>query len=257
MSNGTNGNGTSVYDAAPLSKWVRPILGLVGGLVFITIGASLVISAAGSGEWNVAGIILAAIGGFGAYYFGVRNQDKDKDALKTLANRVTEAVDKLPKVNGGQAASTVEDVESTEEGVPVVQPIYEPFNAVDFDAEVESSVAGNYGVRNDATKFYQAWSRGTVSQRYDPEDPEWASYIRKLVNRYFSSIWGLKDESGNLMDTGAVEYATLHINDDKGCTTCESQGCTYPDLKFKARQMGEGYYVSLLWVERVSEHLAG
>ncbi len=159
-----------------------------------------------------------------------------------------------PKVDNGQSASTDEDdLSVVEEDEPV--SAYESFDEAAFDAALERDVEPMYSVKNPATKFYLAWDRGT--KRFDPEDPVWGAYIEKLVNLYFSSIWGLGDEGGALLTKNAVQYAIDHLNDDKGCTTCTSNlACKWTTLQQKADYMGKtSYAYALKWVETVENYL--
>ncbi len=137
---------------------------------------------------------------------------------------------------------------------------YSPFNATDFAKVVNEAVTHTLSITpskgdTPSTHFYEAWNAGW--EVYDPKDPEWAATLRKYANDYFASIWGLFNKDGSCMDDAFI-YATDHLNDDKGCTTCpRGKSCTYPDLEFKALQMGEGYKVAYDWVVYIEKYLAG
>jgi hypothetical protein len=70
------------------------------------------------------------------------------------------------------------------------------------------------------------------------------SLLLKLADAAFKSIWG-----------ASYKDAWTYLNDPlgRGCLTCPDaqKGCTYPDLKYKARQLGMSYYTALLDYERI------
>lgn len=130
---------------------------------------------------------------------------------------------------------------------------YDVFEKEVFEAEVIKDVKPTYTVDNPCTRCYEAMAKveGVAAPwqftNIKAEKDCW-TFILMLANRCFSHIWGLKDETGNLLEEGAEEYAIKHLNDPSGCTTCGKKwaGCTWPDLPFKARQIGMEFYASLL-----------
>jgi hypothetical protein len=265
MSNG-NGNGTDLYDSAPISKWIRPCVAIAGALEGFALLVYDAIYAIASPEPSLAIIaIVGAIAGVGlgyaGWYFGIRSQDKGISTLKStiteLANVVKTQNGTPPKADNGQSAGEGDLPVEPEpvEPEPIEPSQYEPFDEATFDAELEADTEGIYSVKNAATKFYLAWDRGR--RRFDPQNSDWASYIRKLVNLYFSEIWGLKDASGNLISESAVAFAEAHLNDEKGCTTCAgAKSCIWTSLQQKADYMGKtSYAYALQWVQSVENYL--
>ena len=248
--NGTNGN----YDNSPLSRHVRPTLAWAGFLVYTIILFMVVPPLIDDKAWGYLGILLGSLIGMCYWYFGVRGQQKSLDMLTTgIKNGVVAGLQQiinpspspaplpgptpapLPgpqpqpgRDNGGQG--------------PAPTPVPEAFNEAVFDAQVEEAARGVYGVVNQATKFYEAWELGAIRHgnppvaKFDWTDPAWVAYLRKLINLYFSSIWGLKDDAGNLLSSGSLEYAIIHLNDEKGCTTCGGRGteCPWTSIQQKA-----------------------
>jgi hypothetical protein len=131
--------------------------------------------------------------------------------------------------------------------------VYDVFSKEVFEAEVIKDVKGMYNnVDTPCTRFYEALAKveGVAAPwKFSKKQAKldcW-EFILILANRCFSFIWGLKDEQGNLLEEGAEEYAIEHLNDAAGCTTCSAQwrGCKWPDVDFKARQVGMEFYVAL------------
>ncbi len=61
------------------------------------------------------------------------------------------------------------------------------------------------------------------------------NFIFDLAERAFEEIWG-----------ASYDDALLFLNDPRGCSTCKTEkGCTFPDIDFKARQLGMEYYFIL------------
>jgi hypothetical protein len=256
MANGTNG--TDPLNASWLSKHVRPTVAWLSLGIYAVGLFSVLPYLIKAEQWGFIGALLAVPVGFVGWYFGVRNQEKDKDTLKTLTNTVAKIVDALPKADSGTTTSAVEDVEPAVEEKPVpIKYEYRPFDEATFDAYIETLVADYKEPASRATqKFDRAWAHGIAE--FDWKDPTWISYIGKLLNLWFSSVWGLYDEQGNLMDSGALEYADLHRNDELGCTTCKGgPGCTYPNLEFKANEFGGGYLNSFTWMQHFKEYIEG
>jgi len=117
--------------------------------------------------------------------------------------------------------------ESTE--TEVEQPAFVPFNKEAFIADVESKVMGIYGVRNACTLFYTAQS---VIRTWKHTDWESANDLMKsLADSAFKEVWG-------------ETYDEALVNVGKPDAT----GCTYPNLKYKAMQLGMAYYAIYLEV---------
>lgn len=125
----------------------------------------------------------------------------------------------------------------------VVEPETETgvdFDAVSFEKAVEASVIPQYIVKNDSTVFYTARTKFLNTEWTAEGFKNAAQYVLALAKKNFRTIWGLPE------GVDPIPYATEHLNDNLGCTTCAAGGCTYPDLMFKARQLGMGYYTALL-----------
>jgi hypothetical protein len=230
------------------------ILNFIKGLMqpMITVIAVIILFSLASANYD-QDKMFALAGGVLLFWFGYT-------AVKNFNFNGSSKKDESPKVNGGQVVkNTAVAVDNTTVSADIVEEkvIKEPFNETAFDAEIESSVEGVYSVNNPATKFYHAWNRG--ARRYSWQDPAWGEYLKKLVNRYFSSIWGLKNELDDFLEKDAVLYAAEHLNDDKGCTTCEtSLSCKWTSLRQKADYMGrQSYGVALDWMENVGAYLNG
>ncbi len=255
-----NGN-EALYDSATESKYVRPysaFLGLGFGFIFLM---ALVVFAVWCGfngkEINMAvvGVISAASVAcfvYPGWYFGIRKQDKQDARLFEVINKFA---DLIPKANGqavppstpvvspdGAVSPTGETEEDT--GVTVAGTggiVKIPFDIGAFMAEVDRTTLARYGFVNFSTTFYNA---ETVLRDWKFDNNDAVDTANKalltLAGNAFKEIWGVSYEDAN-----------KYLNDPKGCTTCGTQTCTFPDLKFKARQLGMGYYTALLDYERV------
>jgi hypothetical protein len=268
MANGTNGN--NVYDPAdtnPISPWIKPGFSALAGIVALWLIVVSALAAITAGNWVLVGGLIGVLLIYVGWYYGQRNQDKAVSvAQSAFMSGFQTALPIQPPApspqNGGQTSQVTQVVTpgggqapiAPWQGLPVTpqpapQPVPPPqtFNEAQFDAEITAAIQGQYGVVNDATKFYEAWRNGAVRYgdpprvRFSSQDPAWVAYLRKLVNRYFSFEWGLKDDAGNLLETGALEYAIAHINDEKGCATCggkELAKCPWTSIQQKADYMG-------------------
>jgi hypothetical protein len=266
MSNG-NGNGTDLYDSAPISKWIRPCVAIAGALEGFALLVYDAIYAIASPEPSLAIIaIVGAIAGVGlgyaGWYFGIRSQDKGISTLKStiteLANVVKTQNGTPPKADDGQSAGEGDLPVEPEpvEPEPVEPSQYEPFDEAAFDLYIEGLVTEYAGVQRARQKAEKAWIHGV--HIYDWKDPAWIAYLSILFNRWFALIWGLYNPDGNVMESGALEYAEEHLNDDLGCTTCKgTPGCTYPDIEFKANEFGEGYITSLMGMWNLQAYIEG
>jgi hypothetical protein len=128
----------------------------------------------------------------------------------------------------------------------VTTPIVEqevPFNEQAFMDEVNKTTQAAYTVVNPATTFYNA---ERILPSWLKDESQWNKaklFMFKLCEDYFKSIWGCSWQEANTM-----------LNDPlgRGCPTCtesNARGCTYPNLKYKAMQLGEGYYKAYLEYE--------
>ncbi len=149
----------------------------------------------------------------------------------------------LPKANGGTVEPTDTGVPeyNPDEAVEIPEQIVTKFDKVNFEARVialcNSVIAwankSASSLFNAAMNIFWSLKFDNIQAHRDAID-EMISYAEDS----FCEIWGIPGSVGN-----PIAYATEHLNDDFGCTTCKRPaGCTYPDLAFKARQMGEGYY---------------
>ena len=143
-------------------------------------------------------------------------------------------------------AGVVKPVET--DGIKPDAPIVEqkvPFNEQAFMDEVNKTVTARYTVANPSTIFYNA-EQVYRDWQYDNDNQakQARALLLKLADAAFKSIWG-----------ASYKDAWTYLNDplDRGCPTCPDtqKGCTYPDLKYKARQLGMGYYTTLLDYERI------
>jgi len=162
-----------------------------------------------------------------------------------------------PKVDGGQVKSTATAVNNTVSAVEDEEVSFDtwdgkppiPFDKEAFMAEVNRDVPGQRHEVNKCTTFYEArdkvsgvaapWKFNNVEALRDA----WTC-IAELVDEAFEEIWGVDFQTAN-----------EHLNDDLGCTTCVKRTCTYPDIDFKARQMGMAYYYILRDYRDVHETL--
>jgi hypothetical protein len=126
--------------------------------------------------------------------------------------------------------------------VPGVSPFSEPA----FMDEVNKTAGARYSVVNPSTIFYNA-EQVFRDWKYDNDQAmkDAQALLLKLADNAFKSIWG-----------ASYKDAWTFLNDPlgRGCPTCPDtqKGCTYPDLKYKARQLGMNYYTALLDYERIS-----
>lgn len=70
-------------------------------------------------------------------------------------------------------------------------------------------------------------------------------FILGLAEKAFAWKWGVP-----------YDDAVLHLNDPAGCTTCSAEKqacCTWPDIDFKARQLGMDYYVALRYYREAKQ----
>jgi hypothetical protein len=120
-----------------------------------------------------------------------------------------------------------------------------PFNEQAFMDEVNKTVTARYTVANPSTIFYNA-EQVYRDWQYDNDNQmkQARALLLKLADAAFKSIWG-----------ASYKDAWTYLNDPlaRGCPTCPDaqKGCTYPDLKYKARQLGMAYYTTLLDYERI------
>lgn len=276
MANGTNGNNViDPADTNPISPWIRPGFAALAGIAALWLIVVSALAAMSTGNWVLVGGLISVLLIYVGWYFNLRNQDKAVGTVQAAFSAGFQtALPIMPPApspqNGGQTIPVTPVIPSGGgdqapivpwPGLPVTpepepQPIVQPevFDEAKFDAYLIAVTKPQYTVLNEATKFYEAWNRGAVKLSYMPaarfswQDLAWVAYLKKLMNRYFSSEWGLKDDDGNLLESGALEYAIKHIDDDKGCTTCggkELAKCPWGSIQKKADEMGEPYRVSL------------
>jgi len=153
--------------------------------------------------------------------------------------------DESPKADGGQSTAK-DDLSAVDEEHKNVY-IYDTwdhlppvaFDQAKFMDAVLTDVQGQYGETTDYTIYAEADAklRGVAaSWKFNNDEAHNAAFecLRELVAKAFKFIWG-------------VDYQTalIHLNDNLGCTTCTPRTCTYPDLPFKARQLGMQYWAIL------------
>lgn len=139
---------------------------------------------------------------------------------------------------------------------------YDFFNKEAFEAEVIKDTKPTYRKDTPCTRCYEAmakvegvaapWQFANIQAQIDC----W-NFILVLANRCFSHIWGVQDEKGMPLEEGCEEYAIKHLNDRAGAPNMpgEFRKCTWPDIDFKARQIGMEFYVSLLNLRTVKKKL--
>lgn len=176
-------------------------------------------------------------------YTGLKNFTFTGSAKNTTVEMKPK--DETPKADEQTAAQ--------DEPAPEPEPEPEPgveFDAVAFEKAVEASVIPQYTIKNDSTVFYTARTK-FINTEWTTEGFKQASkYVLELAKKNFRTIWGLPE------GVDPIPYATEHLNDNLGCTTCAAGGCTYPDLMFKARQLGMGYYTALLDLIEMTKYAA-
>lgn len=224
---------------------MQPLLTLVSVFVFLSLAQS------GYDQGKIFMVVVGVI----LFWFGytaIKNFNFTNGS--SAGNKV-----EPPKASSGQsttktstASSTVvlrDDVSAVDEqmaegykamanetwdGKPPV-----PFYKGLFMTEVETDVRGQYSEVNACTTFYEARDKisGLAAPiRFNNNDAlkgAW-SCVFELAGKAFEEVWG-------------VPYQTAldHLNDNLGCTTCTPRVCTYPDIDFKARQLGMAYYYIL------------
>jgi len=96
-----------------------------------------------------------------------------------------------------------------------------------FDAEVVRDVMGEHTEVNPCTIFYTASNKMGGDQMSSVAAP-WefttleaklaaAIYLKKLANKAFSSLCGLKDENGDWLETGAQDAYFEAVANETGC----------------------------------------
>jgi len=250
-----NGNGT--LDSNPLWTWIRPVFSILFGILGLVLLGFVGFIALFSGDWIQVGIVATVSLAFLGIAFGIRTLDKILSTGISLTSAPSSQIP--PKANGGQSTSTMKT--SWEDDVPAVEksdfdtwdgkPII-PFDVVKFDTEIRRDTMGQYGEENPATLFYEAlaktegvaasWKFNNLQALKDCRE-----FILGLAGDAFTWKWGV-----------SFDDAVLHLNDPRGCTTCGDKiaGCTYPDIDFKARQLGMDYYVALRYYREAKQKVA-
>jgi len=96
-----------------------------------------------------------------------------------------------------------------------------------FEDEVMRALEGVYGEMNPCTIFYLASDKMGGDQMSSVAAP-WtfttlkaklaaATYLKKLANKAFSSLCGLKDENGDWLETGAQDAYFEAVANETGC----------------------------------------
>jgi len=257
-----NGN----IETSWLSKHVRPVLALLSFVVFSVLAATVVLHVVDKGgemEWVAA--ILGLFAMCFLYYFNVRAQDKALERFMGLVGKFNTNplsrniaphydtphtyVCQCPECVGYGHAPSCQCVECKGGSESTVPFEGTPFDRRAFLEVVDASVQGMYGTVNACTRLYTAQSKAMNVWKFDniKARRDCADLLIELGETAFKEIWGV-----------SIDYAEKHLNDESGCTTCgdKARGCTYPDLKFKARQLGMHYYAVLLELERLYRNRA-
>lgn len=178
-------------------------------------------------------------------YTGLKNFTFTGSAKNTTVEMKPEVKPVEPAVETAPVAVNPTPITEPDEPEPGVD-----FDAVAFEKAVESSVLPQYTIKNDSTVFYTARTK-FLNTEWTPDGfKQAAQYVLDLAKKNFRTIWGLPE------GVDPIPYATEHLNDNLGCTTCAAGGCTYPDLMFKARQLGMGYYTALLDLIEMAKYAA-
>ncbi len=246
-----NGNGEVQVETSWMSKHVRPVLAVLGFLLYNLLVAAILLKTVAVVEltWEIVVALIAPDILFPLWYINVRAGDKAMERLMAITGKI------LPKANGQTTTTTtvsangspvvVQPMSPSETIAPPVEADI-PFDEKAFLDEVKKTVVVRYTVDNPSTTFYNAetaarfWEFNNTQAWRDCQ-----KFVFKLAGEAFKSIWGVSYDD-------AVKY----LNDPKGCSTCEWKGCTYPDLKYKSRQLGIGYYSALLDYERMRDATA-
>jgi hypothetical protein len=141
---------------------------------------------------------------------------------------------------------TTTPCEPTPDEVKPVEVKPAPFDVTGFMDEVNKTVIARYTVSNASTLLYNAeavlkyWQNGIWQNDKDAKN-----LLMSMADDAFKGIWGC-----------SYKDAWTYLNDplERGCPTCNgtTKSCTYPDLKYKARQLGMEYYTALLDYERIA-----
>ena len=101
-------NEEEILNSSPLSKHVRPILGLVGGIGGSVVALVLSMYAVMvAGNWQAGAIFLAVAIAFGYFYIQIRGADKVTAMFTSLLQKNNEAtIAALSAPNGGVCAPT-------------------------------------------------------------------------------------------------------------------------------------------------------
>lgn len=221
--------------ASFIKSLMQPLLTLVSVFVFLSLAQS---------GFDPQKIFLVVVGVIG-FWFGYTAIKNFNFTNGSSAGSKVEP----PKANGGQSTVATPFFEPLDDMSAVEEPGFDswddkpikPFDADKFMSEVKRDTVGQYGEENPATLFYEAlaktegvaapWRINNLQALKDCRE-----FILGLAEDAFTWKWG-------------VDFATAeaHLNDPRGCTTCGDKtiGCTYPDIDFKARQLGMDYYVAL------------
>ena len=180
----------------------------------------------------------------------VFNQMAAAGKAKTELAKIQAVAAATVATNGIKPTEVVTEAPKPVEIKPA-EPVVVPFDKAAFMDEVNKTTEGRYTLVNPATTFYNASQIVFPSWKFDNTTAwqEAKDLLKRLCGDYFKSVWG-----------ATYDEANLYLNDPlgRGCLTCTAsqKGCTYPNLKYKAQQLGEGYYKALLEYESAQVNYA-
>ena len=179
------------------------------------------------------------LGGIWVAKMGIQNIIGQVNNNKTTSPEKPAEVTPVPTLAPSVAPPGTPTYDTWDLGPPI------PFDKEAFAKEVESSVNGMYGESNPATLFFTAEAKLRNVWKFNNSQSlkEAWQFIFKLVGDAFIWKWGTD-----------YDNAILYLNDSQGCPSCATtKGCTYPDIDFKARQLGMDYYFILREYRRVKD----
>ncbi len=225
-----------------MGKWIEDIKGLMQP--GITVMAAILLVGLASKNYDPDKIFAVAVGVllFWFGYTGLKNfnyiggNGKPNGAVPNSGTQIPN-----PGTTTTSNGNVTVDAPVVPEP-PYIEPVGEKFNTEAFLKTVDINTPNVYGEVNPSTTFYEAQAVLNSKVWATANDyKQGVVVVKELARAAFRYIWGLPDTA-----TDPLAYAKEHLNDNLGCTTCGPRTCTYPDLRFKALQLGTGYYSSYL-----------
>jgi len=216
-------------------KFIIAIIGMAGTVLVAIFG----ISPDKSNAIISAATIFAPMIATGLYY--IVNQVAAAGKAKAEIAKIEATASAIVKTGVIPEVKVEEKQVNTEK---VMVPVAIPFDELAFMAEVNKTIT-RYSVVNASTIFYNAeqvfrdWSFNNDQALKDAK-----ALLLRLAGAAFKGIWG-----------ASYQDAWTYLNDPLGRGAPKSTAqliCTYPDLKYKAQQLGTGFYTALLDYERIA-----